>query len=277
MTNRLLDAYVTTHRADPADAELRIVARPETITPGTHIRGRLMGPRSPYAGTVEIAYPLREIARTDHILLRVLIPEPNFWEPKTPLVYEGPLELWQDDQRVEQVWLRHGIRTVQLGVHGLRVNGKPGPLQGVDVDTFTEADARRWHDEGINLMVTPARDDNMELWKLSDRFGLFVLGRIEEPHQWPRWVRACQRYPSFLGCVFPHSVPVPQGDAVAAPGLRGADVARDGMMPAGRFDFMLAEASQQILLTVPTILMIASTNELPAAADHLLGWVRPAS
>src|SRR5205809_747502 len=110
MANRILDAYVVTHHADSADAELRIQVCPESITPTTQVKGRLMGPRSPYSSTVEIAYPLRELARTEHILLRVLIPEPNFWEPKSPLLYEGPLELWQDGERVEQIWLRHGIR-----------------------------------------------------------------------------------------------------------------------------------------------------------------------
>src|SRR5262245_30523017 len=111
MTNRILDAYVATHHADPAGAELRVMVRPERVTPATAVKGRLMGPRSPYAGTVEIAYPLRDLARTDHFLLRVLIPEPNFWHPKSPLLYEGPLELWEGDERCEQITLRHGIRT----------------------------------------------------------------------------------------------------------------------------------------------------------------------
>src|SRR3989442_2573328 len=102
MPNRILDAYAATHHADPAGAELRIVVRPERLTPATMVKGRLMGPRSPYANTVEIAYPVRELARTDHILLRVLIPEPNFWDPKNPLLYEGPLELWDGEERREQ-------------------------------------------------------------------------------------------------------------------------------------------------------------------------------
>src|SRR5438046_1809045 len=123
MANRILDAYVASHRADPADAELRVLVRAERLTPATQIRGRLMGPRTPYAQTVEIAYPFRELARTDHLLLRVRIPEPNFWEPKTPLLYEGPLELWEGDERCDQIVLRHGIRVAQLTPQVLRLNG----------------------------------------------------------------------------------------------------------------------------------------------------------
>ncbi|GEM_PF-6926194 len=273
MDNRILDAYVATHHADPAGAELRVIVRPEYITLATEIKGRLMGPRSPYAGTVEIAYPVRELARTDHILLRVLVPEPNFWQPQSPLLYEGPLELWQDGARVEQIWLRHGIRNVQLGERGLRVNGQLCKLQGVCAETFTETDARHWHDEGINLMLTPARDDTIDLLQISDRFGLCVLGRIEQPHQWPRWPLACQRYPSFLGCVLTAAVDN-VGERLAVPGLLGAEVAGAGTAPAGRFDFVVMQSGQQATLMMPTILKIAAAETPPAPSNALLGWMR---
>ena len=271
MMNRILDAYVATHRADPADAELRVVVRTERLRPTTEIKGRLMGPQSVYASTVEIAYPFRELTRSDHILLRVLIPEPSWWAPQTPLLYEGPLELWQDGERCEQIRLRHGIRTVQLTDSGLRVNGKPCPLKGVCAETITEAEARRWHDDGVNLVLTPARDESMDLWKITDRFGLFVLGRIDQPHQWPRWALACQRYPSFLGSVLTS----PAMDATAArapgPGLLGAELSADGV-PQGRFDFVLGGSSMLGAMDIPRILL---ANQPPAAAGKdVLGWVK---
>jgi len=271
MSNRILDAYVATHRADPADAELRIVVRAERITPGTQIKGRLTGPRSPYASTVEIAYPFRELARSDHILLRVLIPEPSWWTPQTPLLYEGPLELWQDGELCEQVRLRHGIRTAPLTDAGLRLNGKPFRLNGVCADTFTEDDARRWHADGVTLVLTPARDDNMELWKITDRFGLFVLGRIEQPHQWPRWSIACQRYPSFLGSVLTSPAMDATAERATGSGLLGAELSADGGVPEGRFDFVLGEGTM-VAADVPRILL---ANQPPAdPSKELLGWVK---
>lgn len=273
MQNRILDAYVATHHADPAGAELRAVVRPERLTPATMVKGRLMGPRSAYADTVEIAYPLRELARTDHFVLRVLIPEPNFWHPKSPLLYEGPLELWEGDERCEQITLRHGIRTVQLGERGLRVNGQPCILQGVCAEAFTEADVRRWHDEQINFVLTPAREETVEFLTIADRFGLFVLGRIYEPHQWPRWPLACQRHPSFLGCVLTAAVDG-IGERMVVPGLLGAEVAADGSAPAGRFDFVVVGSGQQATEAMPTILKIAPEAEPPAASQGLLGWMR---
>ncbi|MCI0684594.1 MAG: hypothetical protein L0Y71_20995 [Gemmataceae bacterium] len=273
MSNRILDAYVATHRADPADAELRVIVRAECITPTTEIKGRLTGPRSPYASTVEIAYPYRELARSDHILLRVLIPEPSWWAPKTPLLYDGPLELWQDGELRERIQLRHGIRTVQLTPAGLRVNGKPCRLKGVCAESFTEDDARRWHDGGVNLVLVPARDEGMDLWKSADRFGLFVLGRVEQPHQWPRWALASQRFPSFLGCVLTATAPA---DRAAGPGLVGAELPTDDAPPQGRFDFLLGDATALAAAPsgVPRLLLGAE----PAGDDShaMLGWVQQA-
>lgn len=275
MPNRILDAYVATHRADPADAELRIVVRTEHITPTTEIKGRLMGPRSPYAGTVEIAYPYREVARSDHILLRVLIPEPSWWEPKTPLLYEGPLELWQDGERCEQIRLRHGVRTVQLTDAGLRVNGKPCLLQGVCAETFTEEHARRWHDDGVNLVLAPARDESMDLWTITDRFGLFVLGRVEQPHQWPRWALASQRHPSFLGSVLTSAAMPTVGERAPGPGLAGAELSPDGALPQGRFDFLLGNQAALAAIAPPAVSRILLANEPPTGAgDKALGWVK---
>jgi glycosyl hydrolase family 2 len=272
MPNRILDAFVATHHADPAGAELRVVVRPEQITLTTEIKGRLMGPRSAYAQTVEIAYPFREVARTDHVLLRVLIPEPNFWQPKTPLLYEGPLELWQDGERVEQIRLRHGIRTVQLNPHGLRANGKPFFAQCVSVQSFTEEDARRWHAEGINLVMIPARDDSVELLALCDRFGLFVLGRIEEPHQWPRWPLACRRHPSFLGCVVAPGVQLPERDMAAGAGLLGAEIGEHGEAAEGRFEFVVAGEGR----APPQVPVIVKVNHDASGTGggNTIGWLR---
>jgi len=275
MFNRLLEAYVATHRADPADAELRVLVRAERLTPATQVRGRLMGPCSAYAQTVEIAYPYRELARTDHLILRVRIPEPNFWDPKTPLLYEGPLELWEGDERCDQIVLRHAIRTLQLLPSGVRFNGKPLALQGVTCQSFTEADARRWHAEGINLVIIPARDENMELWKLSDRFGLLMLGRIDAAHQWPRWAQASQRFPSFLGCVTAPDVAI--DSTQSPPGcLLGAEIGPGGAAAEGRYEFLVASAWKHLDAAGPMLMMLGEHDKAPQPGGNILGWVRKA-
>src|SRR5437763_797077 len=101
MINRIKRIHLFDARLDPAEAEIYISVYPEQLTSTTQVRGRLTGPRCPYASTVEVGYALREHSReyslTDipHLSMRVIIPEPNFWEPETPFLYEGALELWE--------------------------------------------------------------------------------------------------------------------------------------------------------------------------------------
>jgi hypothetical protein len=111
MTNRIIDVSVINHRLDPHETELRIHVEVENLTPTTEISGRLVGPRCAVSSTVEIAYPMREVERTpSHVVLRVVIPEANWWEPETPFLYEGPVELWQDGKFCERREISHGIR-----------------------------------------------------------------------------------------------------------------------------------------------------------------------
>jgi hypothetical protein len=111
MANHIRDIRIVNHRLDPHETELRITVEVEELTATTQIKGRLMGPRCVNRSTVEVAYPLREMERTEQsITLRVVIPEASWWETKMPFVYEGPLELWQDGVLCERREISHGIR-----------------------------------------------------------------------------------------------------------------------------------------------------------------------
>jgi len=188
-------------------------------------------------------------------------------------LYEGPLELSEGDERCELITLRHGMRSVHLSERGLRINGQPLRLQGVCAESFSETDARRWHDEQINFVLTLARDDSVELLKIADGFGLFVLGRIDEPHHWPRWPLACQRHPSFLGSVLTATARIGE-NRPAGPGLVGAEVEADRTAPAGQFDFIVVEHILHVILGMPTIFKVASNETSIAASDQIIGWLR---
>lgn len=106
MSNRILDVKLATRRADAAEAEIWISATVEQKNPTTQLRGRLVGPKCPGVSTVEVAYPLRSFPRPPAdlpgLVARVVIPEPNLWEPACPFVYDGVVELWEEGQRRDE-------------------------------------------------------------------------------------------------------------------------------------------------------------------------------
>src|SRR5947209_11341595 len=119
MDNRIREVHIWDSRIEPVEAEVLLSVYPEHLRSSTQVRGRLNGPRCPYTTTVEVAYPLREHSRQyesegePRVLSRVLIPEPSLWDPQTPFLYEGPVELWQGGQMCQQVLIRHGLRRIQ--------------------------------------------------------------------------------------------------------------------------------------------------------------------
>src|SRR5262249_20990251 len=146
MDNRIRQIEVRDRSLVPAEAEVWITVTAERQTPTTELRGRFMGPRCPYASTVEVAYPLRplppgHVSESPGLTRRVVIPEACLWEPESPFLYQGPVELWQDGQRCDRLTLSHGLRSFRLGERGLGVNGRPLMLRGRSVTVCSEEDA----------------------------------------------------------------------------------------------------------------------------------------
>jgi hypothetical protein len=204
MPNRIREIVVRDHRLDPAEAEVWITVVPEEMTPTTRVGGRLMGPRCPYSATVEVAYPLRSWKREDDeadsksLTMRVIIPEASLWEPESPFLYQGPVELWQDEQLCERIQLSHGLRVVTLGPRGIRVNGRQIMLEGVQGDRFSEDDLVRLHQAGCNLLLVSVTARTVPLWEAADRLGFLMLARIVDRETW-ELAGTLRQHPSCLG------------------------------------------------------------------------------
>jgi hypothetical protein len=204
MSNRILRVEVHDRSLAPARAEVWVRVVPERVDGGTEVRGRLTGPRCAYAATVEVAYPLLPLppgARDEGtgITRRVVIPEASLWEPQSPFLYAGPVELWQDRTRCDHVVIRRGLRALTFGPRGLRLNGKPLTLRGREVrHPLDDAQAQDLRRGGCNLLmadVGPAA-----LWDMADRLGFLMLGRVGDgSEETLRQVASLAEHPCCLG------------------------------------------------------------------------------
>jgi hypothetical protein len=286
MDNHILHIQVLNRALDPVEAELWVHVAPQRLTPITEVRGRLMGPRCRYSSTVEIAYPLRPFSRppqlpaglSPSLTMRVVIPEPSLWDPESPFLYEGPVELWQDGRPCDRIEVRHGLRRALLGPQGLRWNGAALTLRGRRSGAATEDEVRAWRDQGVNLLVVPVSDDTRQLWDVADRIGMLLLGRVSSPDEAVlAGVRRLSGHPSALGWLI-------EGPALhcreSAPQL--ADVARgilgarldeppgQALLPAVRFIACPVERAEEFAgLGLPLLLI----GGAPAAVPLLLGRV----
>jgi hypothetical protein len=207
--NHIVSVDVLTTRFDPAEAEVTVVVTPEQFAPDLEIAGRLMGPKCPYSETVEIAYPLKPLPQDDGLLrARILIPEASPWEPVTPFLYEGPLELRQAGQVLDRRTVSYGLRNLVLRRKGLALNGRDYRFRGARVSQCDEATARRLHAAEVNLLVAPVKLGDTAIWQVADRFGFFVLGQVDATTDEVFWFAEEQLAPhtSCFGWVLPQEV-----------------------------------------------------------------------
>jgi Glycosyl hydrolases family 2 len=275
--NRIRDVVVLNHRLDPIETELHVHVKLDELAATTEIKGRLIGPLSAHAETIEIAYALREIERSDHVVLRVVIPEPSWWEPRTPFLYEGPLELWHDGVLIERVAIRHGIRALQLTSNGLRLNGKPFLLRGKIVEPdLTEDNAKTLRHAGFNAIWIAAPE--IFPWDLADRIGLFVLGSAADLTVFHSLRHELTDHVSHCGWIFNRTdlsnAPIQEDGTAMLYGVNTSARSRPE-----HADFLVCQESELAWLDdidLPKVVAVPRLPDpLPTRVD-VIGWVETA-
>ena len=112
-SNRIRQITLEVRRLSAVEAEVWVRVEVERRTPTTEVRGKLHGPRCAGVTTVEIAYPLQPLpgaSGSNAFVVRALIDEPNLWTEKTPFVYEGFAELYEDGQRQDRAPVSVGLK-----------------------------------------------------------------------------------------------------------------------------------------------------------------------
>ena len=162
------------------------------------IRGLLRGPRCLYSNTVQIAYPLRVDPANGTDRPTIIIPEPALWDPVSPFLYEGPVEMNQEGEWKVSFFPRIGFRWLEWREKRLRVNGHEIRLKAKRVVMVSgREELLDWHKSAINLLIIPAKAEFETLCLLADEIGFFVLAELSPDQQPLQW----QHHPSLLGWV----------------------------------------------------------------------------
>jgi len=203
MSARIDDVTIKPVRLTPTEAELAVEVAFSPAGETCELHGRLMGPTCAYSTTVEVAYPIRKthVSEDDprKLIGRVIIPEPSWWDPESPFLYGGIVELWQGNQKTDCVQVYVGLRNLKLTEMGLIWNGHRLSLPGRRRDTFTQGEISEMHRTGYKLIVVPADEANAPLWATADRVGMLILGLVSSSA--PTHLANLSRSPSCLGWI----------------------------------------------------------------------------
>lgn len=136
------------------------------------ITGRVQGPFCELHQTLTTTVKLRDLGQGPTILGQAKMPDPCFWSPKLPAIYQVTWEVSCDGQVIATGEKRLGLRLLVRRGRDLFWEGKRYVLRGVRSESAVEADLRNWRDLNTAMMVTspPA-----ELCEQASRIGVLLI------------------------------------------------------------------------------------------------------
>jgi hypothetical protein len=103
---------------EATDTQCRIYARAprDTSVDDLRLMGTISGPQSMYAQTLPATFSFSDRGPGPTLLAEVILPDPCFWTPETPQLYQVNIELHRAGDVVVSERRMFGIR--RLGVQG---------------------------------------------------------------------------------------------------------------------------------------------------------------
>jgi Glycosyl hydrolases family 2 len=288
MANRIRSVEIRNRVLNPAEAEFFVQVVPEHANEKMEMRGHFRGPVCVYASTVEVRYPMQPLASGEESLrIRVIIPEPSWWEPATPFLYDGTIELWEDGKFCDRTEVRHGLRVLRRRENRLLLNGRAFHVRGTCYDRQSRADLVRAHQDGINTLLVPMASRQPEVWKLADELGFLVIVEVEDVEQDASLTTSLAKHPSSFGWVYRGGVASENAlRAILADRDRQADRPLVGIcwpaleaIMAQEVDFIVCDSQNIDLLPEVRLPILVLTKgalaeeEIGASRSSFAGWI----
>lgn len=216
--------------------------------PGSwQLQGMVRGPRNRLTRTLPAQVALHDLGPGPSLLARAVLPDPCFWAPGEPYVYDVHVELVRDRQVVASHDRVLGLRMLGVREQGLSLESKPWQLHGAADHSVTQANWDDWRRAGLARLVW---NPNEPCCREASEEGVMLIAQLaadaasdanELRAQWAR-----------LGA---HAavamIAVPQGTAIAsetraaAPNVLSAQVCRDDMhwIPEPGIDLLICPAA----------------------------------
>lgn len=161
---------------------------------GLSLAGRVTGPECLYSRTLTSTIPLRDLGSGPALLAEAVVPDPCFWSPEMPSLYDVVLELRRDGQVIETATRQFGIRMFGCRGRNLLFNGRRWVCRGVFRSKGVTDDLSVWRETATSMIELLPND---ALCEASSRQGVFLVPVISgSPEEVLLEVRRIARWPS---------------------------------------------------------------------------------
>ncbi|MFO0902796.1 MAG: hypothetical protein U0939_07335 [Pirellulales bacterium] len=147
------------------------------------IEGQVRGPFLPQGRTLPAVIPLVDAGPGPTLLAKAVIPDPCFWSPDSPVLYEVSLRVLHEGREVAADVRRLGIRRLGSAHRSFRFESQRWVLRGIDrsqvrnepQDVVGDRQLHAWHE--LSAAVVELDPDDA-LCAAAAREGVVVVGRL---------------------------------------------------------------------------------------------------
>ncbi len=162
------------------------------------LTGSLTGPTCEYAATLPATCSLVDAGPGPMPLAKGLVPDPCYWTPSMPHLYQATVEIQRSGQTVGVVERTFGMRPLAASGRGLRFGSKSWVVRGARRETLTVDELSEWHAAEVAVLIS-APDD--ALCEAASRQGVLLLAELTAPDR--REIRRLVRWPAVGALVLP--------------------------------------------------------------------------
>ena len=149
---------------------------PHGVGENLQLCGSLTGPYCEYAETLTANFTFSDRGPGKSLLAMAVVPEPCFWTPEMPQLYQAHLQLKQGDSVLAEAQRSFGLRT--LGVQGRNFfyGGKRWVLRGVSSRELPLTDLAAWRDSDMVMLVN---NPDASLASEASRIGVLLAAELD--------------------------------------------------------------------------------------------------
>ena len=234
---------------------------------GWSLSGYVRGPRCLHAETLPLTTPLVDMGPGKTLLAKASIPDPVFWSPDLPAIYDVNVNLLLGAEIIASERREIGLRS--LGVRGrdLFLGGKKWVLRGVSVRSTPPTRPWAWHAESAAYI---AEDTDVEALDEASQWGALSVVPVSAANA-DSQLRALSRFPAAAIALFGDTLPADLEPRNVAPNsLIARMIGSDNLTPIDpRIDLLVADAQWLATRTLPATLdkPVIASRRLPSPVD----------
>jgi len=184
---------------------------------GLSLTGQVRGPRCLQAETLPVTSPLVDLGPGPTLLARALIPDPCFWSPDLPAIYDVTVNLLRGQEIVATGRRELGLRALGVRGRSFALEGKRWILRGVSTSSTVAKLPRQWH-EVLASYVTVQVDEG-QLAEASQWGSLAVVELDCAEHEAAERLRLLSLHPAVALVVIRGTLPADFKLSHVAPNL----------------------------------------------------------